>query len=281
MKKISILLTVLFAAVLVQAQSTYKYVIVPINVPGIGKGIDPYGVSSSLQKILNGKSIKSVYETPERPADYCDALIAYMNKENSMLKNKLSIELRDCMNRVIWSNVGTGMSKEYREGYAEAIEDALKDFNALPAVQYATAPAVAAPVAPAAPAVAAPAAPVVEKPAEVGTASVIAIAMGPDANGKEQAYEPKNIYFNEKYLVDYVKDGNDGSFIVLNSDKLGYEKLQVIAKLQATDIPGIYTVEWTKPDRTLWKGVAKETNDELKISISSGGSKEVIDLQKQ
>ncbi|MFV0375998.1 MAG: hypothetical protein ACK5JD_01705 [Mangrovibacterium sp.] len=278
MKRLSFLFAFLLAIVVVQAQSTYKYVIIPINVPGIGKGIDPYGVSSSLQKKLNDKSIKSVFETVERPADYCDALIVYMEKESSMLKNKIAIEFRDCTNRVVWSTVGTGLSKEFRTGYAEAIADALKDFEALPEVQYtatlqATAPVVAAPTAPAAPAV------------SVSEVSVIApvttITAVTDSEGNAIEYKPGNIYFNEKYLVDYTSVNNERNLVILNSDKLGYEKLQVIAKLQSSDIPGIYTVEWTKPDKTQWTGVAKETGDELKISISGGDAKEVITLQKQ
>lgn len=265
MKKPLILFAFLFAIILVQAQSTYKYVIIPINVPTIGKGIDPYGVSSSLQKKLNDKSIKSVFETVERPADYCDALIAYLDKENSMLKNKISIELRDCMNRVIWSNVGTGMSKEFRQGYAEAIADALKDFNALPAVQYAATPAVVAPVAPAAPLVQA------ATPAEVGVATA-----------SKGEYTPSNLYFGDKYLVDYVKAENGtNKLVVMNAASLGYEKFQEIATLVSSDLPGILTVKWTQPNGEVWSGVATESGSELKISISSGGSKEVISLQKQ
>ena len=263
MKRISFLLIFIVSALFSQAQTTYKYVIIPTNIPDIGKGINPYQVSSNLQKALNEKSIKSIFETSERPADYCDALIAVLQKESSMLRNKLTIEFRDCMNRVIWSNVGTGQSKEYIDGFAEAIEDALTDFNALPEVRYATsgksvAPAVVASVQ-------APVAPPVVESAEVN-----------------ENYQPQNVYFNEKYLVDYVREtSGKHKLIILNGNSLGYGKMQEIATLVPSDLPGILTVRFSQPDGEIWNGVANETASELKISISSGDSRTVITLQKQ
>ncbi|WP_163707521.1 hypothetical protein [Mangrovibacterium lignilyticum] len=266
MKKILLLAALIISVVVVSAQSTYKYVIIPIVVPEIGNGIDPSGVSSSLQKALSKKSIECVFESAERPADYCEALTAVIEKESSLLRNKISIKLRDCMNRVVWENAGVGMSKEFREGYAEAIEDALKDFNELPAIKYAqsqvatTVPVAAAVV----PATVTPELPVVEATEQVSD------------------YTPQNIYFNEKYLVDYVSTASgDRKLIILNGNSLGYEKMQDIATLVSSDLQGIYTVKFMQPNGDVWTGVANETSSELKISISRGDDRTVITLQKQ
>ena len=114
------------------AQATYKYVIIPTRFSDIGNGFNPYGVSSSLQKIFNEKGIRTVFESDDRPEDYCDALNIELEKTSSMFKNKLKVILKDCQNRVIWSNEGTGQSKDFHDGYAEALTDALSGLKELP-----------------------------------------------------------------------------------------------------------------------------------------------------
>jgi hypothetical protein len=275
----------LFAVVLISvatglwAQENYKYVIIPTMIPEVGKGINPYGISSAIQKNLTLKSIPCMFETSERPDDYCDALIINVEKVNSLLRNKLVIRFNDCTNREVWSTEGVGMSKDFREGYAEAIEDALKNFNELPAMQYAhmssTARTTGIPAAkPVEQAVQAP----VE--AKAAPAATVETPMKPETN--EAPYTPQNMYFSEKYLVDYVvQEGGGGSLVVLNGQDLGYKKLQKIADIKTSDIAGVYMVQWVQPDGTVWSGVAREAGSELKISVSSGDQKEVINLQKQ
>jgi len=262
MKRIFLLAAFIASVMTISAQETYKYVIIPTTAPEIGSGIDPHGVCSSLQKVLTSKSIISMFEGPDRPTNYCDGLNAEISKENSLLRNKVSITLRDCMNRVIWSGVGTGMSKEFRPGYAEAIEDALKDLNELPTVKYEQPQAAASP------------APVVKT--EVVAAPVVT------ETAVTNEYSPKNIYYNDKYLVDYVSSpSGERKLIVLNGNSLGYEKMQEIATLTPSDLSGIYTVKFTQPNGDEWSGVASESGSELKISIKDGDEKAVITLQKQ
>ncbi len=256
------------------AQGNYKYVIIPTTIPEIGKGINPYGVSAAIQKNLTLKSIPCMFETPERPDDYCDALIVTVEKVNSLLRNKLLLHFKDCTNREVLSAEGTGMSKDFREGYAEAIEEALKDVKELPAIQYARTSQVA------------PVKQVVEKTEPEAVAvkeePVASAEVAVNVEEKEAPYQPKNMYFNEKYLVDFiVKDGGGGSLLILNGKDLGYEKLQKVADIKASDIPGVYAVQWTQPDGSIWSGVAQQTDFELKISVSSGDQKEVITLRKQ
>jgi len=264
MKKISLLVAFMVGVLMVSAQDTYKFVIIPTTAPEIGKGIDPYGVCSTLQKILTDKSIVSLFEGPDRPTNYCDGLNAEVVKENSLLRNKVSVIFRDCMNQVVWSHEGVGMSKDFRAGYAEAIEDALKDFNKLPVVKFTQSQVAAA-------------APVVS-----GTKVEVPATPNVIENRTGEEYTPQNIYFNEKYLVDYLAvTSGDRKLIVLNGNSLGYEKMQEIATLTPSDLAGIYTVKFTQPDGAVWSGVANETGAELKISISSGDNRMVITLQKQ
>ena len=114
------------------SQQSFKYIIIPTTFKNIGKGFNPYNVSSSLQKELNDKGIKTIFESVDSPADYYDALVVELNKASSLLNNKLNVKLKDYQNNVVWSNDGIGYSKEYAEGYREAIVHAFRDFKELP-----------------------------------------------------------------------------------------------------------------------------------------------------
>ncbi len=265
MKKVLMLILFVSFVGLTDAQKPFKYVIIPTQFPDVGKGFNPYSVSSVLQKIFNENGIKSVFEADQRPADYCDALTVALEKTSSMFTNKLLVQMRDCQNNVIWSREGVGRSKDFAEGYAEALTDALKGFKELPfntmlqgMSSTPAAPAVAvAPVAPAA------------VPEVTGTTET------------EAAYKPSNLYFNETYFVDLVNEGNLKKLLIINGKLLGYGKLQQIATLTPADVAGMYTAEWTTPQGEVLRGVANLSGDKLVITLSSENKPVVITLMKQ
>ncbi len=241
-------------------QKPFKYVIIPTQFSEIGKGFNPYSVSSGLQKILNENGIKTVFESDQRPVDYCDALSVALEKTSSMFTNKLLVQLKDCQNNVVWSKEGVGRSKDFTEGYAEALADALGEFKELPANRLVQ-NMVAAPVPASAP---------VESPEVIAT------------EGNEEVYKPRNLYFNDTYFVDLVDEGeNQKKLIVINGKLLGYEKLQKIATLTPSDLPGMYTAEWTTPQGDILRGVANLTGNKLSITLSSGDKPVVVTLMKQ
>jgi len=251
--------------VLTSGQSSYKYVMIPTKIPEIGEGIDPYGVSSTIQRVLTEKSVKCIFERNEKPADVCEALKVRLERESSLLKNKLKVELTDCLGRVVWSKTGEGRSKDFREGYAEAIQDAFLDFDELPAIKYSM-PVVAESSSVAMPVQQTAQEPIAEKD----------VVQAADTDASQR------VYFNSEYLFE-CKQGADGQLIliILNGTAVGYQKLQEVAVLKASDLPGIYSVRFTMPDGSVWAGVAHKTDSELKLSISSGEAKKVINLQKQ
>lgn len=259
MKKYVIFVLFLSLAGFAYAQKPFKYVIIPTQFPEIGKGFNPYSVSSVLQRILNEKGIKSVFEADQRPADYCDALMVVLEKTSSMFTNKLLVQLKDCQNNLIWSHEGMGRSKDFVQGYAEAITDAMSSFSELP--QNRLLQNVAVSPGPAAPAVA---------PAVVGT------------TGSEEIYKPQNLYFNETYFVDLVDEADNlKKLLVINGKLLGYDKLQKIATLTPTDLPGMYTAEWITPRGETLRGVANLDDNKLTITVSSESKPVVITLMKQ
>lgn len=251
------------------AQQPFSYVIIPTQFPELGKGFNPYGVSSVLQKVLNEKGIKTVFEADQRPADYCDAANVVLEKTSSMFTNKLKVELRDCQNNIVWSREGVGRSKDFAEGYAEALEDALQDLNALPPnTLVQRVPAVSGPVA-----------------APVAQPEPPAVAQAPAAvpsSEAEDTYKPRNLFFNETYFVDLVnEEGNVKKLLIINGKLLGYSKLQNIATLTPADVPGMFTAEWITPKGEILRGVASLGEDKLTVSLSSDGKPFVITLMKQ
>lgn len=273
MKRLLIIAILLSLTASVIAQKNYKYVIIPTTFSGISSGLDPYGVSSSLQKILNKKSIKSVFKQNELPEDYCETLTAHVEKLPNVFKSKLKVEFRDCRNQTIWSAEGMGVSKAFREGYAEAIEAALKNFEVLPvnqSQQYVSSPKVVESQKPQekpVPTIK----PVVEK---VVIEEVI-------TQNTERIYKPTNLYYNYNYFIDLIENENGSiELMVINGELLGYKNLQIVATLNPSGLENVYTVEWLKTNDSKLTGVANLANIELKISLQDGDKKLVIQLQK-
>lgn len=242
------------------AQQPFKYVIIPTQFSEIGKGFNPYSVSSSLQKVLNENGIRTVFESDQRPVDYCDALSVDLEKTSSMFTNKLLVQLKDCQNNVIWSKEGVGRSKDFAEGYAEALADALGDFKELPMNRLVQNMAVA--------------------PASVFSSVALPEVVGTAES--DEIYKPQNLYFNDTYFVDLVNEGDSQKkLIVINGKLLGYSKLQKIATLTPSDLPGMYTTEWITPQGETLRGVANLTGNKLSVTLSSGDKPVVITLMKQ
>ncbi len=241
------------------AQTTYKYVIIPTRFADISSGFNPYGVCSSLQKIFNEKGIRTEFESDDRPDDYCEALNIELEKTSSMFKNKLKVILKDCQNRIIWSNEGTGQSKDFHDGYAEALTDALSGLKELPenitAVQ------------------------VNRQPAQVAETKVPDVI---ESGENEKIYKPKNLYYNDTYFVDFV-DGDNGNkeLVIINGKLLGYEKQQKIATLIPSGTKDNYTIEWITPQGETLHGTANAEETKLSIVLSSDDKPVVINLEKQ
>ncbi|WP_423127565.1 hypothetical protein [Gaoshiqia sp. Z1-71] len=271
MKKYIFSVLFLLAGIGSFAQSNYHYVIIPTGFPGIGSGFNPYGVSSALQQIFNSKSIKSVFETSERPADYCEALTVDLEKVSNMFQNVLKVSLKDCQNRTVWTNEGKGRSKDFQQGYAEALANALSGFDALPRnttiqsqpfVQVMTGLKQAETISPA----------LSREEIDVHTETG-------EIGG--EVYRPKNLYYNYTYFVDVV-DADQGQkrLLIVNGELLGYENLQQLAVLIPSGLSGVYTVQWSRADGSVVTGVANLTSGELKISLPSGSEMQLINLQK-
>ena len=239
------------------AQTPYQYVIIPTQFPEIGKGFNPHGISSGIQKVLNEKSIRNIYESDDVPDDYCEALTINLVNISNMFKHRLRVELKDCLNKTIWEGEGAGSSKAFNEGLPEAVADALKDFDELPLNTTATRVVTHETAKPKAP------------------SQVIVQAQ------ESNIYRPGKLYYNYTYFVDLVEgEGGNKTLVILNGELLGYSNLQNIASLKLSGIGDVYTVNWTNTDGLTVTGVANLTDQELKISLPAEQSMTVITLQR-
>lgn len=266
--KYLILFAILLMGISVNAQQPYKYVLIPTHFDDFGNDLNPYGLSSVVQAELDKQSIKGVFATNQMPEDYCETLTVNLVKTSSLLRNKVKVELKDCMSKVIWSNEGTGRSKDYREGFGEAVVDALKNLAELPVnttisglpQKVETAPKVAA---------------------LAKTEKEPAVTQVQPEREVDENYKPVNPYYNGTYLVDVVDAGNSRKeLLILNGEVLGYTKQQRIATLAPSGLEDVFTISWVNPDGESVNGVAKLTAAKLEISLSKDGQEEVIVLQK-
>ncbi len=266
--KYLILFAILLMGISVNAQQPYKYVLIPTHFEDFGNDLNPYGLGSVMQTELYKQSIKGVFISNQMPEDYCETLTVKLVKTSSLLQNKLKVELKDCMGNVIWSNEGAGRSKDYREGFGEAVVDALKDLTELPVnttinrlpQKEETAPKVAAVTK-------------IEK-------EPVVLQSMPEREVDEN-YKPVNPYYNGTYLVDVVDAGNSKKeLLILNGDVLGYKKQQRIAVLTPSGLEDVFTIVWVNPVGESVNGVARLTAAKLEISLSKNDEDEVIVLQK-
>lgn len=107
---------------------SYKYIIVP-NQYEFQKTADQYQLNS-LTKFLFEKEDFTVFlgndsfpkELAENP---CTALKAIVRNDSGMFSTKVTIDLLDCYNAVIYSSPeGRSKIKDYKKGYQDAIRDA-------------------------------------------------------------------------------------------------------------------------------------------------------------
>jgi len=245
-------------------QNSYKYVIIPTHFSDIGKGLNPYGVSSSLQEILYKKDIPTIFKTNNNLNNYENTLTADLEKTSTLFTNKIKVMLKDFQGRIIWSNEGVGKSKDYYKGYNEAINDALSELKKLPENKSYVKAVLSENKSSFS----------VKKPD--GIKEVIA------TENSEKIYKPKNLYYNDTYFIDLLDNSEGGKdLIIVNGKLLGYKNHQKIANLTPAGADGIFYAKWTTPEENTLFGTANLKDGKLSITLSSENKPLIIKLIKQ
>ena len=140
MKKFIILfqLVFLFISPAILAQSdinSYKYVIVSNQFP-FQKSANQYQINGLTKFLFKRAGFKVLNDNVQFPADLvtnrCLALNGIVKDNSGMFTTKVTIELRDCSNKVVFtSEEGKSSEKNYNKAYNEAIRAAFKSIEKL------------------------------------------------------------------------------------------------------------------------------------------------------
>lgn len=260
MKKLFGLLLITFFVVS-YAQERYQYVIVPQKFDGFNGKENPYGLSSSTHYLLKKQNIKTFYQEQmtivENP---CNGLKANIQNTSSMFRNKLRFVLENCTGQEVFSAEGTGKSKEFKEGYTEALQEAVSKLHYLPYKDNGTQ--------------------LTETELNTVPPTVNQTTPKPpvaDIIETTNEYVAKNMYFNNTYMFDVITEKEKKYLKIINGELLGYTKLQTIGTLSPSGIENTYLIEWTTPNNKTINGIAKFSENELQISLpSEQGNKLII-----
>ncbi|WP_298495241.1 hypothetical protein [uncultured Algibacter sp.] len=136
-KFFSILITCLIVtSVFAQTSvNNYKYVIVPNKFDFLNKK-DQYQINSLTEFLFKKHGFEALKEGSDYPKDLminrCLALKTDVIKGSGMFKTKLTVELYDCNDKLVFtSSIGESREKEFKTAYNLALRDAFKSIEAL------------------------------------------------------------------------------------------------------------------------------------------------------
>ena len=115
--------------------SNYKYIIVPENLAFL-KQKDQYQTSSLTKFLLKKNGFTVVLDSERYPQELrdnpCKALTANVVDMSSMFKTAVSIELKNCSKKVVYtSKEGTSKLKDYKKSFHESIRAAHASMRAI------------------------------------------------------------------------------------------------------------------------------------------------------
>lgn len=128
MKKISMfVLAVCSTMAFAQKVSDYKYVMIPEKFQTFKNS---YGLEASLAKALQGKKYEILPEAMDKwPTvarnNSCNVVTAEVVNDKNLFTNKVILQFKDCNKKVIFESKGRSDIKEFEEGFADALKEAL------------------------------------------------------------------------------------------------------------------------------------------------------------
>ncbi|PVW13344.1 hypothetical protein [Marixanthomonas spongiae] len=134
MIKNSILFLFLLAGIGSFAQKTlsdYSYVVVPEQFEFL-EGKDKYKTSSLTEFLFNKYGFHAYLASEAPNAKRCDGLYADIKENNSFFRTKLTVELKDCRDKIVYTGEeGVSKFKEYRKAYQDALRKAFNSIERL------------------------------------------------------------------------------------------------------------------------------------------------------
>lgn len=115
--------------------NNYKYVIVPKKFEFLREA-NQYRLNELTEFLFNKYGFQALMEGDSYPGDLlkdrCLALKSNLIKDSGLFKTKISIELKNCNDQVVFtSEVGESREKEYEKAYNEAVRNAFKSLETI------------------------------------------------------------------------------------------------------------------------------------------------------
>jgi hypothetical protein len=115
--------------------NAYKYIIVPTRFDFL-KEPDQYRLNGLTKFLFEKNGFQVLMEGTNYPEDLirnrCLGLKSDLIKDSGMFKTKLTVELKDCNDQVVFTTeVGESREKEYDKAYTEALRNAFKSFDGI------------------------------------------------------------------------------------------------------------------------------------------------------
>lgn len=114
--------------------NAYKYITVPKNFNFLTQE-DQYQVNSLTKFLFDKQGFETLFDVDMKPQELlnnsCLNLTVDVTSSSSMLTTKLTVNLMNCKNEVVYSHDGRSKLKEYRKAYHEAVRKALEPLKNL------------------------------------------------------------------------------------------------------------------------------------------------------
>ncbi len=269
MRKLSLIFAIFFTTVIFSQSklNNYKYVLVPVQFE-FQRSPDIHQINSLTKFLFNKVGFTAFLTNESFPDDLaknrCNALTTRMINSPTFLSTRVTIELVDCNNNVVFTTrQGKSRLKDYRKSYNEAIRAAFKDIEQ---ANYHYKPIVNV----VKPMEVKPANQVVvkEKVLQKKTSNIVAKKTSkPTVVTKVEVVSAKYVELKGKYNIgDYgtcaiVIDNKD--FKILSGDE-NFE----IAKVYKTSKPNLFIVKWTAFKQPQLLQLTQQGN--LKIDTKKG-----------
>ncbi len=272
----------------------YKYVIVPDKYDDF-KEADKYQLNSMTKFLFEKYGFQTLTEGVGYPSDLmknpCLAVTAQFVNQSSMFTTKVSIDLKDCYNKVVYSSeVGKSKIKEYKKSFQEALRNTFVSFKDLD-YSYDSNRVVSAnqvvvnsqPDKVTSPEVVPPVTPKVETP-QKEVVPMVALVPAKSTEVENVKAENKSAtnsiaksYKNENISFMLIDQDNKMVAYVKSSKNKNYKNGEVIGSFTKTSLPNVYRVTWKNQDGKFedTTGYIDDAGN-LKVDINRNGKIEVV-----
>ena len=272
----------------------YKYVIVPDKYDDF-KEADKYQLNSMTKFLFEKYGFQTLTEGVGYPSDLmknpCLAVTAQFVNQSSMFTTKVSIDLKDCYNKVVYSSeVGKSKIKEYKKSFQEALRNTFVSFKDLD-YSYDSDRVVSAnqvvvnsqPDKVTSPEVVPPVTPKVETP-QKEVVPMVALVPAKSTEVENVRAENKSAtnsiaksYKNENISFMLIDQDNKMVAYVKSSKNKNYKNGEVIGSFTKTSLPNVYRVTWKNQDGKFedTTGYIDDAGN-LKVDINRNGKIEVV-----